>query len=97
MPEVSIHSAAETEYETAIAWYLARSKRAADGFETAFECALDSIAANPEVHPLCDDRHRFCLLRRYPYSIIYRRDEDEIRVVALAHSRRLSGFWSNRL
>jgi hypothetical protein len=28
--------------------------------EVAFEDALDSIASNPELHPLCDDRHRFC-------------------------------------
>jgi plasmid stabilization system protein ParE len=96
MAEVSIHSDAEAEYEAALAWYLARSARAATGFEAAFERALESIAASPELYPLCDDRHRFCMLRRYPYSIIYRVDGDQMRVVAVAHSRRLPGFWSGR-
>lgn len=96
MADVSIHSDAEAEYEAALAWYLARSARAADGFEAAFERALESIVANPQLYPLYDDRHRFCLLRRYPYSIIYRVDGDQIRVVAVAHSRRLPGYWSGR-
>lgn len=66
MADVSIHADAEAEYEAALSWYLARSARAADGFEAEFEKSLESIAAKPHLHPLCDDRHRFCLLRRYP-------------------------------
>ena len=96
MADVSIHAAAEAEYEAALAWYLARSARAADGFEAAVEQALASVAARPELYPLCDDRHRFCPLRRYPYSLIYRVDGNQIRVVAVAHSRRLPGYWSGR-
>src|SRR5947209_3289664 len=96
MAEVTIHAAAEAEYEAALAWYLGRSTRAAAGFEAAFEEALASIAANPELHPLCDDRHRFCVLRRYPYSVIFRADGDQVRVVAVTHSRRLPGYWSGR-
>jgi plasmid stabilization system protein ParE len=76
MADVSIHSDAEAEYEAALAWYLARSARAAAGFEEAFEQALGSIAASPELYPLCDDRHRFCVPRWYPYSIIFRVDGD---------------------
>lgn len=96
MADISIHSDAEAEYEAALAWYLTRSARAADGFEAAFERALESIANNPQLHPLYDDCHRFCVLRRYPYSIIYRVDGDQVRVVAIAHSRRLPGYWSGR-
>lgn len=97
MAEISIHAAAEAEYEAALDWYLARSAQAATGFEEAFEEALGAIAANPELHPLCDDRHRFCVLRRYPYYIIYRVDGERIHVVAVSHSRRLPGFWANRV
>lgn len=96
MADISIHSDAEAEYEAAMAWYLARSDQAAAGFEEAIERALESLAANPHLHPLYDDRHRFCVLRRYPYSIIYRVDSDQVRIVAVAHSRRLPGYWSGR-
>ena len=96
MAEVLIHSAAEAEYEAALEWYFKRSEMAADNFEAAFERALEAIQSNPQFYPLCDDRHRFCLLRRYPYLVIYRVDKDEIRMVAVAHSRRLPGYWSDR-
>ncbi len=96
MAGVSIHAAAEAEYKAALAWYLARSPRAAVQFEAAVEAALTAIAARPELYPLCDDRHRFCPLG-YPYSLIYRVDGNQVRVVALAHSRRLPGYWAGRV
>lgn len=96
MANVSIHSDAEAEYEAALAWYMARGEKAATGFETAFEQAVESIAANPELYPSCDSHHRFRLLRRYPYSLIYRIEGDRVQIVAVAHSRRLPGYWSGR-
>jgi plasmid stabilization system protein ParE len=94
--DVTLHSEAEAEYEAALGWYLARSAQAAAGFETAFEQALAAIAANPESHAPYDDRQRYRSLRRYPYSVIYRVDGDQVRVVAVAHSRRLPGYWLHR-
>jgi plasmid stabilization system protein ParE len=96
MVNVSLHAAAEAEYEAALAWYLERSPRAADGFEAAVERALASVTAAPELDPLCGDRHRFCLLRRYPYSLIYRLEGNEVCDVAVAHSRRSPGYWKGR-
>lgn len=94
--EVLVHIEAEAEYTSAMAWYLARNPKAADRLEAAFERALDSIAANPESYPVCDDRHRFCQLPRLPYSVIYRIAGDQVQVIALAHSARLPGYWSDR-
>lgn len=37
-----------------------------------FEKALEAVAAYPERYPLCDNRHRFFLLKRSPFQIIYR-------------------------
>lgn len=96
MAEVSLHAAAEADYEAALAWYLARSPRAAAGFDAAVERALEFIALFPDACPLCDDRHRYCALRRYPYGLIYRLDGDSVRVVALAHNAQLPGFWAGR-
>lgn len=96
MAEVSLHAAAESEYEAALAWYLARSARAADGFEAAVERALRFVAAFPEACPLCDVRHRYCALRHYPYGLVYRVDGERVRVVAIPHDRQLPGYWSGR-
>jgi hypothetical protein len=53
--DVSLHPGAEAEYESALAWYLERSARAAAGFEAAVDRAIGFIATFPEASPLCDD------------------------------------------
>ncbi len=35
-------------------------------------------------------------LRRYPYSVHYRVEPDLIRIIAVAHHRRLPGYWAKR-
>ena len=96
MADVTINPEAEAEYEHALAWYLDRSPQAAERFERAFDEAMESIRSHPIMHPLCDGLHRFVLLERYPYSLIYRLDGDEARVIAVAHSKRRPGDWSSR-
>ena len=60
------------------------------------ENALDFIATFPEASPLCDDRHRHCALKHYPYGLVYRVDGDKVRVVAVPHDRQLPDFWLGR-
>lgn len=96
MAEVTLHAQAEAEYEAVLGWYQARSLRAAAGFEAAIERAVEFLETFPEACPLCDDRHRYCALRRYPYGLVYRVDGDQVRVVAVPHNRQLPGFWKGR-
>lgn len=35
-------------------------------------------------------------LRRFPYSVIYRVESDELLIVAVAHHRRRPGYWRSR-
>jgi plasmid stabilization system protein ParE len=94
---LSIAAAAEEDYAAALSWYAARSQQAAFGFEAEFERALQSIAASPDSYPLCDDRHRFFLMQRYPFQIIYRKvAEESWLVIAVAHASRRPGYWSER-
>jgi plasmid stabilization system protein ParE len=94
--KVTVHPAAEAEYQTALARYFVRSPQAAERFEIAFDKAIASIKSNPTMFPLCDDRHRLVLLNRYPYSLVYRVDGDSVKVVAVAHSKRRLRYWSGR-
>lgn len=36
-------------------------------------------------------------LHRYPYTIVYRADSDEILIVAYAHFKRRPGYWRDRI
>ena len=88
--------AARADYRQALAWYQGQSPRAAAGFEAAIEVALQRIADTPEQWPLADDRHRLYILRRYPYSIVYRSAGDDVLIVAVAHSSRDESYWHGR-
>ena len=96
MADVSLLPAAEADYEKALEWYLERSPQAAAGFEAAVEVALRAVGASPERWTNCDDQHRFYVLKRYPYSIIYRVEADGVLVVAFAHSSQSAARWRDR-
>ena len=98
MGDVLIGEGAEEDYAQSLRWYAERSKRAAEGFEAEFARALQAIAASPDRYPLCDDRHRFYLLKRYPFQVVYRktREEEDLLIVAVAHTSRRPGYWSER-
>ena len=96
MAKVDVLSIAEQEFTKALGWYAERSLRTAEGFDAEFDKALQTIGADPRRFPLCDERHRFYLMDRYPYQVIYREEPDEVVVIAVAHSKRRPRYWATR-
>ena len=96
MAKIVVCSAAEIDYTESLKWYAERSVKAADDFETEFGVSLQQIVSSPERFPSCDGRHRYFLLRRFPFRIIYRALGDEIIVIAVAHSSRPIDYWAER-
>jgi plasmid stabilization system protein ParE len=96
MSKLRVISAAEWEYTEALRWYAERSIQAAEGFDAEFDKALETISADPNRFPRCGDRHRFYLMDRYPYQVIYREEANEILIVAIAHAKRRPGYWAGR-
>lgn len=91
-----VTSAAEWDFTEALAWYAARSLRAAEGFDAEFDKVLEEIGSDPRRFPKCDDRHRFSLMGSFPYQVIYRERDDEWLVIAVAHTKRRPDFWHCR-
>ncbi len=96
MAELILCSAAEVDYTESLCWYAERSIEAANDFDAELNIALDQIKSDPQRFPLCDDRHRFFLMRRFPFRIIYRGIHEDIVVIAIAHASRSPDFWANR-
>jgi plasmid stabilization system protein ParE len=90
------HPEAQAEYQAARAWYQSRSPRAAERFEAEMERVLGLVGTNPDMFPKYDDEHRFAVLRRYPYSVVYQVQPDRVYVIAVAHSSRSAGYWQGR-
>lgn len=96
MANVVFHPEAQAEYQAALAWYQARSLQAALRFEAEVERVLGFISTNPDLFPKYDDEHRFAVLRRFSYSIVYQVQPGQIHVIAIAHSSRATGYWQGR-
>jgi plasmid stabilization system protein ParE len=93
---IIFHPEAQDEYERALAWYQARSIRAAARFEAEVQRLLDLVRLNPESFPAYDDDHRFAVLRRFAYTLIYQVQPDRIFVVAVAQAGQRPGYWHGR-
>ena len=96
MVDVAFHPEARAEYLAARAWYQARSPRAAAKFEAEVEHTLAQIGATPDLYPSYDEEHRFAVLHRFPYSLVYQTQLSEIVIVAVVHASRDAGYWKGR-
>jgi plasmid stabilization system protein ParE len=85
------------EAEAAARWYAERSSTAASGFADEIDTAIAAIEQNPEAWPPYEHGTRHYLLRRYPFSVVYRIETMRILVVAVAHGHRRPGYWASRL
>lgn len=96
MVDLPFHPGAAREYEKAYAWYFARNPQTAAGFAQAVSRAVHSIDESPHRWPLYGKRYRYYMLKRYPYLIVYRVRPNDVKIIAVAHSRRKPGYWKRR-
>jgi plasmid stabilization system protein ParE len=94
--DIEFHPEASDEFASSRAWYHARSARAAERFEAEVERVLSVIRATPEFYPEYDATTRFAVLRRYPYTVVYEVQQARIYVIAVAHTSREPGYWTDR-
>jgi plasmid stabilization system protein ParE len=89
-------SEARAEFDEALNWHAERSAGAALGFVSEVDLAIERITNNPALLPYTYAGCQRCTLHRYPYSVIFHRRAAKIVVIALAHAKRLPGYWRHR-
>jgi len=94
--ELALHPAAEAEVREAWLRYRASDPVVASRFMAALDRAIEQIADHPERWPLYLHGTRRHLLRRFPFSVVYRVEVRSVLVVAIAHQRRRPGYWRRR-
>jgi plasmid stabilization system protein ParE len=101
MASYGFHSEAADEYLAATRYYLDHaSTLVAAAFVAEVEDAIKTLLASPTTWPAIEEpRIRRYLLKRFPYSLYYRWDEERNRVsiYALMHFSQRPGYWRNRL
>jgi len=94
---VDVHPEAVAEARAATQWYRQRSTSAAIAFLVELDRAIEKIAENPETWPRYVGSTQRFLMKRFPFSVVFRQTSNRIEVVAIAHSRRRPGYWKGRL
>lgn len=97
MARYRLFSEAKDELEAAASFY--ESEHPGLGQDLAIEVRrlirmiVESPYAGLEVRP--EIRRR--ILRRFPYSILYTMENEDILVIAIAHQSRRPGYWHGRV
>ena len=68
-----------------------------DDFLDEVAAALQRLNRWRHSGPASDAGYRRCLIRRFPYALIYRPNDGEIVIVAVMHLKRRPGYWIRRV
>ncbi len=98
-PAPPFHPEAEAELFQALDYYdeldIIQGTNLATDLRRRIDEALDRIEESPHTFPPYLFGTRRCLLRRFPYSVVFDVEPDSL-VLALAHSKRRPGYWKGR-
>jgi hypothetical protein len=90
-------SVAEAELAEAADYYESRQQGLAHEFlDAARECE-SLIRSAPELCGYYDRPFRSARLKRFPYRLIFREEEDRLVVVCVMHLSRRPGYWKDRI
>jgi len=95
--KIEFLEAAQAELDDAFEWYEAQQKNLGVQFINEFEAAIKRISIYPESYVLIDNEIRRCLIKRFPYGILYGIQSDTIVIIAVAHLHRKPNYWKERL
>ncbi len=93
----SFHPAADIEFFDAIEYFEECEEGLGLDFSREIFSAIDRIIRFPEAWTLISEDRRRCLVRRFPYSIIYEVNDNEIFILVVMQQNREPDYWKNRL
>jgi toxin ParE1/3/4 len=79
---------AEAELVEARAWYSLQGQGLDAQLMMRIDEALQRIVQAPEAYPTVYRQLRRAVIRQFPFAIFYEMTTDELRVIAVFHSRR---------
>ena len=95
--QVRFITPAAQEFLAAVDFYETQAPGLGNDFILDVEGSLRLIQEFPHLGSPGPAGTRRIHLHRFPYSIVYRPEEDLLRVIAVEHQRRRPGFWMDRL
>jgi len=93
---VSFHPDAEEELNHAIEYYEDCQLGLGYDFSIEMYSSIQRIKTYPYAWPILADEIHRCLIRRFPFGILYFIDSDEIFIVAIMNLHREPQYWKDR-
>jgi toxin ParE2 len=94
---VRLHPEALTEIDQAFRYYEAERQGLGESFIAALQRGFDQIEKFPRAWPPVEPEGRWCMLRKFPFAIVYLEEHGEIVVVAVSHLSRRRDYWHHRV
>ena len=91
--KVRIEPEAEAEIETAAAWYQQEAPGLGNEFMRAVEAAVGTLGRQPAAFAIFYGQTHRIGLRRFPWSLFYVIDADQVAVLACLHQHRDPQDW----
>lgn len=95
---IRVEGSAQDELRAAVLWYDAQRPGLGVELLEEIERTFAILQAHPFIGGLVPYASesadvRRLLVRRFPFSIVYRVRNDELQIIALAHTSRKPGYW----
>jgi toxin ParE1/3/4 len=91
-----VNPEAEADLDEARQWYEAQKLGLGDELIDAVGSVLERVQQAPRLYAKVFLELRLALVRRFPYAVVYRIDDDQITVVAVYHTHRNPRGWQSR-
>ena len=100
-PRVRFEDEADSEYREAGRWYEIRRPALGLEFFDEVDSTIRRIVAFPQSAALVpglppDLPVRRAAVKRFPYHVVFLQTLASIRILAIAHDRRMPGYWMDR-
>jgi plasmid stabilization system protein ParE len=84
----TVSKRAEKHIESAYLWYEEQKPKLGIKFLESLEIAFSSIKSNPLLYSFRKDNIRRCIVKGFPYAVLFYVKKNNIRVTAVFHSSR---------
>ena len=93
---VYIRPEAETDIEEAAVWYEKQRPGLGDEFLDELRSICKTISETPAIYPVVHRSTRRALIRRFPFGVYFRIEDEQIIVFAVIHGSRHPRRWRQR-
>ncbi|WP_154222714.1 type II toxin-antitoxin system RelE/ParE family toxin [Marinicella rhabdoformis] len=97
MLDLFIFPEAEEEIKASFDWYEAQASGLGIDFISELDRAFNSIKTLPDVWPKYQTYFQRFLLSRFPFSVVFEVEAQQIIIYAVMHNSRKPGYWEDRI